>query len=108
MGGYGIALTTFDSEQQARPVIDELIRSGLAACVQEIRIKSHYTWEGEFCHADEILVLIKTRAELYPELERVLLELHPYDTPEILFVDAVTGNAAYLTWIDKQTRKKQP
>lgn len=105
MHAYGIVLTTFENEQQARPVIDEILRCRLAACVQEIKIKSHYSWKGELCHEDEVLVLLKTRKELYPQLEKKLLEIHPYETPEILFVDAEKGSAAYLAWIDEQTRK---
>ncbi|MGI6764900.1 MAG: divalent-cation tolerance protein CutA [Anaerovoracaceae bacterium] len=50
------------------------------------------------------LPLFKTRKELYPELEKKLLEIHPYETPEILFVDVDKGSAAYLAWIDEQTR----
>jgi periplasmic divalent cation tolerance protein len=106
MGKYGIALTTFENEQQAKPIIDEIIKCKLAACVQEIMIKSHYTWKGELCREDEVLVLFKTRKDLYPELERKLLEIHPYDTPEILFVDAEKGSAAYLAWVEEQTRNQ--
>ena len=105
MGKYGIVLTTFESDQQAKPVIDEVLRCKLAACVQEISIKSHYTWKGELCHEDEVLVLLKTRKELYPDLEKKLLEIHPYETPEILFVNVEKGSAAYLAWMDEQTRK---
>jgi len=105
MGQYGIALTTFANEQQAKPVIDKIIESKLAACVQEIKIKSHYTWKGELCHDDEVLVLFKTRKELYPELEKKLSEIHPFETPEILFEDVEQGSAAYLAWIDEQTGK---
>ena len=101
MGEYGIVLTTFESEKQARPVIDEIIGCGLAACVQEIRIKSHYIWKDELCHEDEVLVLLKTRKELYPRLEKKLSEIHPYETPEILLIDVEKGSAAYLEWIDK-------
>lgn len=104
MGKYGIVLTTFENEQQAKPVIDEILKCKLAACVQEIKIKSHYVWKGELYHEDEDLVLFKTRKELYLELEKNLLEIHPYDTPEILFVDIEKGSAAYLAWIDEQTR----
>jgi len=104
MGKYGIALTTFEDEGQAKYVINEIIKSKLAACVQEIKIKSHYTWKGELYHEDEVLVLLKTRKELYPDLEKKLLEIHPYETPEILFVDVERGSAAYLAWIDEQTR----
>jgi periplasmic divalent cation tolerance protein len=103
MGKYGIVMTTFEDEQQAKPVIDEILRCRLAACVQEMRIKSHYTWKDELFHEDEVLVLIKTRKELYPELEKKILEIHPYETPEILLVEAEKGSAAYLAWIDEQT-----
>lgn len=105
MGEYGMVLTTFSNEKQARPVIDEILRLKLAACVQEIKIKSHYTWKGELCHEDEILVLIKTRKELYPDLEEKLQEIHPYETPEILLVDVEKGGAAYMAWLDEQTGK---
>lgn len=77
MSKYGIVVTTFENSQQAQPVIDEIIRSRLEACVQEIRIKSHYTWKGESCHDDEILVLFKTRKELYAELENKYLNSTP-------------------------------
>ena len=105
MGKYGIVLTTFEDEGQAKYIINEIIKSKLAACAQEIKIKSHYTWKGELYHEDEVLVLLKTRKELYPELEKKLIEIHPYETPEILFVDVENGSAAYLAWIDEQTRK---
>ena len=103
---YGIVLTTFESEIQAETVINEIIKNKLAACVQEIKIKSHYTWKNELCHDDEVLVLLKTRKELYPELEKKILEIHPYETPEILMVDLETGSKAYLSWIDEQTSRK--
>jgi periplasmic divalent cation tolerance protein len=105
MGKYGIVLTTFADEQQAKPVIDAIIYDRLAACVQEIPIKSHYVWQGELCHDNEVLVLFKTRKELYPELEKKLRELHPYETPEILLVDVEAGSAAYLAWVEEQTRR---
>lgn len=105
MSKYGIVLTTFENEKQAEPVINEIIKNKLAACIQEIKIKSHYIWKDELCHDDEILVLIKTRKEVYPELEKKLLELHPFETPEILMVDAEKGSKAYLAWIDEQTGK---
>lgn len=107
MGKYGIVLTTFENEEQAKPIIDEVIKSKLAACVQEIKIKSHYVWKEKLCHDDEDLVLFKTKKDLYPELEKMLLELHPYETAEILFVDVEHGSEAYLAWIDKQTKASE-
>ncbi|HHW24468.1 MAG TPA: divalent-cation tolerance protein CutA [Bacillota bacterium] len=106
MGKYGIVMTTLQNEEQAQPVIEELIKSKLAACVQQIGIKSHYTWKGELCREDEILVLIKTKKELYPLIEKKLLELHPYEVPEIIMLDIEQGSATYLAWIDGETQSE--
>ncbi len=105
MGEYGIVMTTFGSEGTARAAIDEVIRGGLAACAQEVKIRSHYTWKGELCHEDEVLVLFKTRKELYSELERKLLEIHPYEVPEILLVGVEKGSEGYLKWVDEVTKR---
>jgi len=105
MSDYAIVLTSFTSSEQAKPIIDEIIKSKLAACAQEINIKSHYVWNEEYCHDNEVLVLFKTRKTLYGELEKKLKELHPYETPEIIMLDISDGYLGYLTWINKQTKE---
>jgi periplasmic divalent cation tolerance protein len=47
-----------------------------------------FRWQGRMEEAPEVPVILKTTAERYPELERALRELHPYDLPEILAFDA--------------------
>ena len=42
MTGYCMVLTTFESEAQADPVIGEILKEKLAACVQVMPIRSHY------------------------------------------------------------------
>ncbi|NLG82010.1 MAG: divalent-cation tolerance protein CutA [Bacilli bacterium] len=104
MSDYGIVLTTFGSSEQARPVIDAIINCKLAACVQEVNIKSHYIWKDDYYHDNEVLVLFKTRKSLYQELEKKLIELHPHETPEIIMVDISAGYANYLAWINEQVK----
>lgn len=104
MNGYCIVLTTFESSQQAQPVIDQILERKLAACIQVLDIRSHYRWEGEICHDPEVLVLFKTRRDRYDELESALRELHPYETPEIICLDISRGLNDYLSWIDENTR----
>ena len=48
MGKYGMVLTTFESDQQVKPVIDEIIRCKLAACVQELKIKATIHGKASF------------------------------------------------------------
>ncbi len=102
--GYCIVMTTFDDDSVARRVAETLLERRLAACVQITSIDSYYRWEGEVRSDAERLALIKTKTESYDEVERVVLELHSYDTPEIVAVPVVRGSAAYLGWIDAECR----
>ena len=77
-----------------------------AACVQTFPINSSYYWKNELCREREILLVLKTRADLYDALEQKIKELHPYETPEIVAVDIEKGFQGYLEWIDSVTRRK--
>ena len=104
MSEYCIVLTTFENREQGKPVMDVILQEKLAACVQEVSIQSHYIWKEELCNDNEILVLMKTTNELYEILKSRLLEIHPYETPEIIRVDIADGALGYLSWIREVTR----
>ena len=101
---YCIVMSTFETIEQAQPVIDKVLDMKLAACIQTINIGSHYSWNGSLCHDKEILVLFKTSTTLYNSLKSELEILHPYDTPEIIRISIEDGAAAYLKWIDDVTK----
>jgi periplasmic divalent cation tolerance protein len=50
------------------------------------------------------LVFIKTRSELYGEVERAITEVHSYQVPEIIKVPVENGLLSYLNWIDEVTK----
>jgi periplasmic divalent cation tolerance protein len=85
-------------------IADQLVDQRLAACVSLMPgVTSVYAWEGRRETAEELQLLIKTRAECYPALERKLLELHPYELPEIVAVPIEKGLTAYLEWVAQCT-----
>ena len=49
--------------------------------------------------------MIKSRADMYEELEAAVKEVHPYDVPEILAVPVVAGSRDYLDWLDSELGK---
>lgn len=104
MSEYCIVLTTFKNKEQGKHVIDTILQKQLVACVQEVGIQSHYVWKNELCNDNEILVLMKTTNELYEVLKNKLLEIHPYETPEIVRIDIADGSTGYLSWIKEVTR----
>ncbi len=106
MGEYCMVMTTFEDDAQADPVITAVLEKRLAACVQTLGINSHYTWENERYRSSEVLVMMKTEKSVYPELESLLLELHPYDTPEIIQVPISNGSSEYLGWISAEVGRR--
>jgi periplasmic divalent cation tolerance protein len=91
---------TLPDEQQAGRLARALVERRLAACVQVIGpVASTYRWQGSVESAQEWLCLLKTTRDRYPELEAAVLELHPYDTPELVAVPLVEGSRRYLDWL---------
>jgi periplasmic divalent cation tolerance protein len=103
MTEYTIITTTFPDKDSAKSAARLLAERRLAACVQLLPIESVYSWQGEICVEQEILLLIKTRAELFGEVAELIKQIHTYDVPEIVQVPIVGGLAEYLGWIDDCT-----
>jgi len=99
-----VVLTTLPDRAAALQLGQELIARRLAACVNVLaECTSIYRWEGKVENANEVPVLIKTRAALYPEVEAAISELHPYELPEIIAVSVGCGLADYLDWVSAET-----
>ncbi len=101
----GVVMVTFPDAEEAENVIDGLLESRLAACVQTMPIQSVYRWKGEVKRDSEVLVLIKTKVALYPEVEAFVRARHSYEVPEILLLPVTAGFAAYLQWVGDETTK---
>ena len=100
-----LVLSTFPDADTARQIGTALVQKQLAACVNITPgIESIFSYKGKLDYEPEILALIKTSAEAYPALEAALIELHPYDNPEVIALDIAQGSEAYLKWIENTTR----
>ena len=103
---YQIILNTCSDKDAATNIANTLIDEGLAACVNIIPgLTSIYSWQGQRETGTEVLLMIKTRTELYSQVESRIVSLHSYELPEILSVPIEHGLKAYLDWIDNSTGK---
>lgn len=100
-----VVLITAPSRDVGRQIADTLVLKKLAACVNVISpINSLYVWEGQACDDEEVLLIVKSRAELFEkELIPVVKAIHPYDVPEIIALPVVMGDQGYLNWIREET-----
>jgi periplasmic divalent cation tolerance protein len=95
-----VVLTTCPDEATASRIGRALVESGLAACASRVGpVHSTYRWQGAIQDEPEVLLLIKTVAARYAELEMRLKSLHPYETPELIALPVVRGSAEYLAWM---------
>lgn len=91
------------SEAEAEAIAQALLEARLAACVQMSPIRSRYVWKGEIAREDEVLLAIKTRADLFEAVRARIRELHSYETPEILATPVTHADADYLAWLAEST-----
>jgi periplasmic divalent cation tolerance protein len=103
MADYVQVQTTLERRADAERLAKALVERRLAACVQILGpIQSMYRWKGGLETAEEWLCLIKTRRDFYPRVEQAILELHPYEVPEIVVLPITTGSKTYLAWLEDQ------
>jgi periplasmic divalent cation tolerance protein len=100
---FCIIFTTAGSQEEADQLAEMLVARRLAACVQIANIASCYRWKGKMIKEPEFLLLIKTAADLYAEVEAAILENHSYEVPEIVQLPITQGLDRYLEWIGQNT-----
>lgn len=99
-----VVYCTCPDQGAAEYIAEAVVTEQLAACVNLVPdVTSIYCWQGEIQHVAELLLIIKTCRTVYPQLEARIIELHPYQVPEIIALPIQTGSAAYLAWIADNT-----
>lgn len=92
---------------EARRIGRGAVEKKLAACANIVtRIESIYRWKGKVEWADEVLVVLKTRAARLKELERYIRDEHSYEVPEFVVLPIAAGSREYLQWVDDSTRSR--
>ncbi len=102
--GCVVVLITVGDPEEARKIAGALVDRRKAACVNIVpQVTSIFRWEGNIEDEKESLLVVKTRAELLPELKALVSGIHSYEVPEIIALPIVDGNAEYLEWIGTET-----
>ena len=92
--------TTTGDHSTAERIATELVDRGLAACVQiSGPVTSTYRWQGKVETAEEWICTAKSTEEKFAEIEAMITELHPYDTPELIATPITHASAAYERWL---------
>lgn len=90
--------TTLPSRAAADALAQQLVNSGLAACVHVQAVRSTYRWKDAVEEAEEWLVEARALESRAVAVREAMLADHPYEVP---LVEALTVTGipdAYLKW----------
>ena len=97
---YIIIIITTAGREEAETIVQRLLEARLIACANIIGpVSSHFHWSGKMEKAEEYLILMKSRKDLFEKLSETVKALHSYEVPEILALPVVEGSKAYMDWL---------
>ncbi|ACO04167.1 MAG TPA: divalent-cation tolerance protein CutA [Persephonella sp.] len=98
---YIVVFITVPDSKTANNIAKKLVEEKLAACVNIVKdINSIYYWKGNIENDDELLLIVKTRLEIFEKLTDFVKKIHPYTVPEVIALPIIAGSDSYLKWID--------
>lgn len=101
--------TTFPDMAVATDICQKLVEERLAACANILpQMTAIYEWQGQLESEQECAVLLKTRRRLADTAMKSLKAKHPYETPAILILPVLAGDADYCEWLLDQTTSNRP
>jgi periplasmic divalent cation tolerance protein len=98
-----IIISTFPNKKTITKIANQLVTRKLVACVNITKVSSVYSWKGKIENQSEYLALFKTTKKNIQTLKKELKKLHPYDVPEIVEINPLSVNQAYLKWLVDST-----
>lgn len=100
-----VILITAKNKPEAAKIAKLLIKNKLAACVNIAgSLSSIFLWKGRVEQAEEALLIVKSRKELFNKIVKLVKANHSYEVPEIIAIPIVSGFKPYLEWIDESLR----
>jgi periplasmic divalent cation tolerance protein len=102
-----LVYTTWPSIVEAERAGRAIVEKRLAACVNILPgMISHYWWEAKIERAEEVVMIVKTRATLAEPVRAAVKKMHSYDTPSVMVLTVESVDADYYRWIVDATRSE--
>ena len=104
-----VVLVTCPTGRPAATLAGALVERRLAACVNIVpTVTSIFRWQGKIDRAREALLVVKTTTRGFEALRRAVLDLHPYESPEIIALPINQAHEPYLAWVRSNVSASSP
>ncbi|MCX5703899.1 MAG: divalent-cation tolerance protein CutA [Candidatus Omnitrophica bacterium] len=100
-----IIFVTCANKKEADRIAKALLKEKLVACVNILdKVESFFWWEAKIDHAQETLLIIKSKKTKLAQIIKLIKSMHSYKVPEIIALKIAGGDKDYLRWIDESVR----
>lgn len=104
---YTLVMVTASSREEAEKIATTLLERKLIACANILGpVSSRFWWQGKIDSAEEYIIFMKTKRELFDQVADNVKQLHSYEVPEIIALPIVEGAKPYLEWINSSLTGK--
>ena len=104
---YTLIMVTASSREEAEKIATTLLKRKLIACANILGpVSSRFWWQGKIDSAEEYMIFMKTKRELFDQVADNVKQLHSYEVPEIIALPIVEGAKPYLEWINSNLTGK--
>ena len=102
-----LIVVTVSSREEADKIVNVLLERKLIACANILGpVSSRFWWQGKIDSAEEYMIFMKTKRELFDQVADNVKQLHSYEVPEIIALPIVEGAKPYLEWINSNLTGK--
>lgn len=96
---------TLNTNEEAKAISLALLERHLAVCTHWFPINCAYRWQGEIKQEGEVVIIIKTKEGMRPQIEAVFAEHITY-LNYIAELNVESVNSGYLKWLDLEVPAK--
>jgi periplasmic divalent cation tolerance protein len=102
MTDYCLLYLSCKDSAEAEKIAHSLLEKHLISCAKQVPTTSAFRWQGKIENAEEILLIMESRENLFDKVEAEIAKLHSYDTfvLEAVPVSRISKNAK--RWVEDE------
>lgn len=95
-----IVYVTCSSRDEAEKILLDLLEKRWVACGNILpEVTSYYHWNGKIEQSAETVLLLKTESGRFAAIEQRIVDLHSYEIPCIIRLQADDVHEPYAKWL---------
>jgi periplasmic divalent cation tolerance protein len=94
-----------ESKEEASKIAKTLLDKHLIACAKQLPIISDYWWKGDQEHAEETLLVMESRTDLFDTIDSIVAKLHGYETFSLQAIPLIRISPKAEEWLTKETKQ---